>query len=107
MDGGEGANVVANERHRVTLIANDEGKRAPIALTHDDNALALAAGVRLQAAVLTIFLPVFRLHVAAEIAAVDLDNAVEGGTGDFAAHGFAQLVKQHEGGLVLNVQIAA
>jgi Domain of unknown function (DUF6471) len=104
VDGGEGANVIAHERNRVTFVANDEGERAAVALAHDDNALALAGEVGFQAAVLAVLFPVFRLVVAAEVGAIDLNNAVELAGAVLKRHGFPQLVREDERRLVLNVQ---
>ena len=77
VDGRERANAVANDRASVALIGDHERQRAALALAHDDDALALAGLVGLQAAVLAIFFAVFRADVTAKIAAVDFDNAVQ------------------------------
>ena len=45
--------------------------------------------------------------MTAEIGAINLDFAVQRVAGSFSRKGFAQLVRQHEGRLVLAVEIAA
>jgi len=42
IDGGESADMIADERDCIAFICDDEGKRATIALAHYDDALALA-----------------------------------------------------------------
>ena len=44
--------------------------------------------------------------MAAEIGAVDLDSVGKPRGGRFRRHRLAQLVHQHEGGLVLDIEIA-
>lgn len=101
MDGGKVGDVVAHARDDIALLAHHERQGAALALTHDDDALALAGLALGKAAILAVGLVVLRANVTAEVCAVQL-QAVE-----LALHGFAQLVKQHESGFVLNVQIAA
>ena len=48
-----------------------------------------------------------RLHVAAEVGAVHLHGTGQGRVGRLGRHGLAELVAQHEGRLVLHVQVAA
>lgn len=106
MDSCERANVIADVGDGIAFIANDKGKRLALALAHDDNALALARAVRFQAAILANLSAIFRLHVTAEIAAVDFDRAIERAANLFLRHRFAQLVREDEGRLILAVQIA-
>lgn len=106
MDGCERANMIAHIGDGIAFIAHDEGKRLALALAHDDNTLALAGVVRFQAAILAIFLAVFRLHISAEITPIDFDCAIERAANLFLRHRFAQLVREDEGRLVLAVQIA-
>ena len=107
VDRRQRADAVAHDRAGIAFIGDDERQRATLALAHDNHALALAGLVRLQAAVLAIFAPVLGLAVTAEPATVDLDDAVklDGGLG--VCHRFAQLVGEHECGLILAVQVAA
>lgn len=107
MDDCQIADMIANHRHRVAFVANDEGQRLAATLTHNDNALALARLINGKATVAPIFLAVFGTNVTAEIGTVDFDNAVESPAFLFAGHRLAQLVRKDKGGLVLHVQIAA
>ena len=83
-----------------------EGKRAAIALAHDDDDAALAVLVDRKATVAAVFLVVRRLHVTAEIGAVHLDFAAGLHRLDFRREGFADFVGENESRLVLHVQFA-
>src|SRR4051794_9897254 len=74
---------------------------------HDD--LAPAAAVLRQTPVLAVLLPVRGPDVTADVTAVDLDmppDTPEPQALDLRGHRFADLMGQHEGGLVLDVEIA-
>ena len=107
MDRGECADTITNDRAGIALIGDHEREGPAFALTHHDNALALAGAVRLQAAILAILFPVLRLHVAAKVAAIDLNRAVQGESGLLGSHRLAQLVRENEGGFVLAIEVAA
>src|SRR3954447_20937247 len=73
---------------------------------HDD--LALAAPVLRQTPIPAVLLPVLGPDVAADVTAVDLDmspGAAEPQVLDLRGHRFADLVSEHEGGLVLDVEV--
>ena len=62
-----------------------------------------------QAAITAVLFQVGGLHVAAEIAAIDLRHlalAADHAALQFRRHRFAELVQQHEGALVGDAQIA-
>src|SRR5207248_99115 len=72
--------------------------------------LALARAVAEKAAVFAIFAAVGRLHIAAEIAAVDfrpLALATDRGLANLRSHRFAELVSENEGALVGRAQVTA
>src|SRR5207302_6039226 len=76
----------------------------------DDHDLALARLVLPQPAIPTVLAAISRLHIAAEIAAVDLGPlalAADRGLAYFRRHRFAHLVGQDESRLVLRPEIAA
>jgi len=76
-------------------------------LAHGHDTAPLAGLMLGQTPVDPIGLAVGGLHVAAEVGAVDLDMTVQHRARVLRRHRLAQLVGQHERGLVLNVEIAA
>ena len=77
-----------------------------MALAHDDHDAALAGLVLGQPPVLALGLVVLLPDRAADIAAVDFDLAL-GHAVLVGRHHLAQLVRQHEGRLVLHVEVTA
>ncbi len=84
-----------------------EGQRRSVALAHDDHATALAGLVFPEATVAAVFFVVRGLHVATKISAVDFNVARYLAIFHFVGECLAELVRQHEGRLVLAVEIAA
>src|SRR5689334_5887698 len=98
--------VLAGEHRRQRAAQAGSGQR-PLP-DHDDH-LALAALVPGQAPILAVLFPVLRADVAAEVGPVHLDlpaGAAEPQAPELQAQGLADLVLQHEGGLVLDAQVA-
>lgn len=104
-DGPEG-HPLADDLDALGFLTNDEGQRAALALTQDDDHAAVRVPVLGQATVLAVLLLVLRADVAAEVRAVHFDHAGERHVVVPLGHRFAQLVGQDEGRLVLAVQIA-
>ncbi len=103
---GAGVDPAFERRKRSGFALEYEGKRAAPALAHDDDDAALAVLVDRKATVAAVFLVVGRLHVTAEISAIDLDFAAGLHRLDFGREGFANFVGENEGRLVLHVQFA-
>lgn len=83
--------------------------RIAAALADDDDDLALAVLVLEQAAVAPVLAKVRRLHIAAEIAAIDFRNLAFSADHPvlvLGCHRLAELVQEHEGALVGQAQIA-
>jgi hypothetical protein len=100
----------ANEGRSLALEVEHRRNRVPAALTYDDNNLALAVLIASETTVSALLLHVGGLHVTAEIAAINFgffafpaDNAAL----QFLCHSFAELVQQHECGLIGQAQVAA
>ena len=101
-----GGRILAGEHGGQGAAQAGAGQRA-FPDHHDD--LAPAAPVLRQTPVLAILLPVRGPDVAADVTAVDLDvppGAAEPKVLNLGGHRFADLVGQHEGGLVLDIKIA-
>lgn len=99
----------AHEVQRRAFRMEDSRDGMAVALANDNDALALAVLVDRKAPVAAVLFEVRGLDVAAEIAAVDFDMlafAADHATLHFFGHGLAQLVEQHEGGLVGRAQFA-
>ncbi len=79
---------------------------APLALAGHDHDAALASLVLSKTAVDPVFFAVGWLDMAAKIATVNLDRAGKGSALDFGSDGFAELVSENEGRLVLAIDIA-
>lgn len=110
MNRGALGNTGANEGGSLALAVEHGRNGVAAPLANDNHHLALAGLVLSETAVLAIFLEVGGLHVATEIAAINLglfalpaDNAAL----EFVRHGFAELVQEDEGALVGNAQITA
>ena len=71
VNGRTDRDVLADRRDRVALLTEHEGKRAAVALAHDDHDLPLAGLFLRDATVDALCNLVLRLDVAAEIRAVD------------------------------------
>ena len=106
IDRAAGLDAAADHRHRLFLRAHHEGQRPAATLAHHHHDPALARLVLGQPAVAALGLVVLLPDRAADIAAVDLDMARDGAV-LIGGHRLAQLVRQHEGRLVLHVEIAA
>ena len=106
MNGCGGRNDSFNEGEAIRFALGHGRNGAALALAGDDNDAALAGLVLRKAAVDPLFLAVGRFDVAAEIAAVNLDRTRERCTLDFGGDGFAELVSENEGRLVLAIDIA-
>ncbi len=110
MECGALGNPQTDSRHGVSLGREHLRQRAPAALAHGYDDLARARLVLGKPPVGPVGSQVLRPDVAAEISAVDLGCASipadpqrpRGGR-----HGLAQFVRQHEGRLVLHVEVAA
>ena len=107
MDGGAGRHAGADRLDALRLAFEHEGERDAVALAHDDHDLTLAGLVLRKATVDPIGFVVCRLHVPAEVGAIDFYGALERRVGRLGRHGLAQLVREHEGCFVLHVQVAA
>ena len=97
-------------RQRLAFRLEHARQRLAAALADHDHDLALAGLVSAQAAVNAVLLQVGGLHVAAEVGAIDFGlGAVVADLAalHFLGHGFAQLVREHEGRLVGQAEIAA
>ncbi|WP_181170642.1 hypothetical protein [Mesorhizobium sp. B2-6-2] len=84
-------------------------QRIAVAPADDDDSLAPAVLVFPKATVEAIFLAVRRLHIAAEVPAVDLGHlafTADGAALHFLCHGFTHLVAENESGLVGQPQVA-
>ena len=103
---GAGVDPAFQRRQGLGFALEHEGKRAAVALAHDDDDAALAVLVDRKATVAAVFLVVRRLHVTAEIGAVDLDFAAGFHRLDFRREGFADFVGENESRLILHVQFA-
>ena len=82
MSGLVGVDGRCRRRHGVQCVGtasasdlNTNGQRVAVALAHDDDDVALAGLVARKATVAAVLLVVRRLHVAAEIGAIDFDVA--------------------------------
>ena len=87
-------------------LLNTKGSVRPHALAHDNHDAALAILIDREAAVASVFLVVGRLHVTADVAAVDFHDARRFHRLDFGREGFADFVGENERRLVLHVQFA-
>ncbi len=103
---GAGVDPAFERRERSSFTLEDERKRAAPALAHDDHDTALAVLVDREATVAAVFLVIGRLHVTADIAAVDFHDARGFHRLDFRCEGFADFVRENESRLVLHVQFA-
>src|SRR5579864_3413304 len=99
--------MLADRRNGLILGAEHEWQRAAVALAHDDNTAALAGLISCKATVATVLFPIRGLHIAAEIGAIDLDATGNLFAADLGCHRFADFVREHEGGFVLAIEIAA
>ena len=100
----------ADRRHRVRLGGEHLRQRAPAALAHGNDNLALARLIFGQPPVDPLGGQVLRPDMAAEVGAVDLGGAsLAADAQRFRGrrHGLAQFVRQHERCLVLHVKVAA
>ena len=84
-----------------------ERKDLPAALTSDHNHLSLAGLVDRKATVAAVLFVIGRLHVAAEVCAINGDFAGYCSVGLLSGEGFADFLREHECRLVLDVKIAA
>lgn len=103
IDGAAECDAIMQAAHAIGFAIGHEGQC--LAVAGNDHDLALARLVLRKATVATVLFVIGRLDVAARIHAVDLDV-----TGNLLAlvsgtHRLAQLVRQHEGRLVLAVEI--
>ena len=84
-----------------------DGRDGPAtAFAGDDDNAALVALVLGKAAINAIFLEVRRANDTAEVSAIDFDRAGKGCALDFGSDGFAELVSENEGRLVLAIEVA-
>ena len=106
IEGRAGGHLGADRGHRSRLGAEHEGQRlaAPLAHYHDD--LALSGLVLGLAAINAVGLLIGGLHVAAEVGTIDLDLTGQGALVTVGRDGFADLMGEDEGRLVLAIQIA-
>lgn len=99
----------AYEGKSLSLGAENGRKGVAIALTDDDNGLALAVLVAGKPTIHAVFFVVRGLHVTAEIAAVDLRDLTfpaESPSLHLLRHGLAQLMQQDESAFVGHREIA-
>jgi len=84
--------------------------RFPAAFRNDHNDRALAVLVDRETAINALFFQAGGLHMAAEIAAINLSHlafTADNAAFHFLSHRFAQFVQEHECGLVGRAQVAA
>lgn len=103
---GGGVDTGFKRRNRLRFALENERQRAAFALAHDDDDAALAVLIDRKAAIAAVFLVVGRLHVTAEIGAVDFDFPAGFQRIDFRSHRLADFVGHDVGRLVLAVEIA-
>ena len=106
MDGRVGVNALGDRLDRLGLALEDEGKRAALALAHDDDDLALAGLVDRKASIAAVLLMIGRLAIASERGAIDFDRARGFHVVDFGGKRLADFVGENESRLVLHVEIA-
>ena len=94
-----------NRRDRFVFALENFRYRIAVALAHDDNYLALAALVFLQAAVATVLFVAPRFHIATEVSAIDFDFAGKL-CRQLRCERLADFVRKNECRFVLNVEIA-
>src|SRR3984885_5585555 len=110
MQRGALGDALADRRHGRGLGGRHLNQGAPRAFAHHNDDLALARAVLAEPAVEPIGRPVLRSDVAAEIGTVALGPpplAADAQRFHAGRHGLAQLVRQDERGLVLDVEFAA
>lgn len=99
--------VCGHQLAALRFRARHDGERLTATLAANDNDLALAGLVDGKATIAAVAALVSGPDVTAKIGAVQLDFAGQGATGILKRHCFAQLVREDEGGLVLNIKVAA
>ena len=110
---GQGADVGLvlapdHEAQGPARAAGPRGARAlGLVLTQDQDTTPVRTLVLGQSPIDAVFLLVLRAHVAAHIGAVDFDLTDQRGFLALHDETLAQLVHQHEGGLVLHPQVTA
>src|SRR5579871_5585822 len=98
-----------NPRERRPFGTEHCRERLAVTLTDDNDRLTLAGLVERKATVAAVFAMVGRLHITAEVAAVDfrrLAFAADGPALQFLCHCFAHFVRENEGALVREAEIA-
>jgi len=105
-DDGSGFDTFLGEVDALGFAQESAGQGAPATLAQRDDDTPFARTVLQEPSIDAIFLDVSRADMAAEIGTVDLDSIGELQTGRLRCHRLTQLVHQHEGGLVLKVEIA-
>ncbi len=108
VDGRTERDALADCRDGVSFLPVHERKRAPIVFAHDNHDLPLAGLFFGQAAVNALVGLVLRLHMTAEIGAVDcVFAAFKFRLALFGLDCFPEFVSENKGRLVLTIQIAA
>ena len=77
-----------------------------VTLADPHDALTLAGLVLEQGSIAAVPTMVGRLHVTAEVAAIDLHDLADAMPLHLSRHSLPELVGEHEGRFVLNVQLA-
>lgn len=106
MNCGAGVDTAFDRRKRLRFALEYERQRAAYALAHDDDDAALAVLIDRKAAVAAVFLVISRLHVTAEIGAIDFDFAAGFQRLDFRRHRLPDFVGHDVGRLVLAIEVA-
>ena len=104
-DDRAGCRPFPGEADALGLAQEGSGQRSPAALTQGDDNAPFVAAMLEQAAIDPILACVGGADMAAECGTVQLDGTEEHNVAGLRRHGLAQLVHQHEGGLVLHVEI--
>jgi len=102
--------MMMDHRHGLIFGFEHERQRAARALAHDDDHAALASLIDRKTTIATVLFEVRRSNVPTKIGTVDFDAlalAADLVADNAAADRFAEFVREHESGLVLDVQIAA
>lgn len=101
--------AIADEVERRAFRAENGRDRAAVASADDDDTLTLAVLVDGKTTIAAVLFEVGRLHVAAEVAAVDLDFlalATNNAALHFFGHRLAELMQEHESSLVGRAKFA-
>jgi len=107
-DRSAGSDTLPDQRNRRALAGYDERQRPAHDLAGDDDNLPLAGLFLDEPAINALGFLVLRLLAAARIHAVDVNLAGQFGAAvNFRSQHLAELVAEHEGRLVLDVEVAA